>query len=294
MTTTEGSLIQRVQIVRPIGRGAGSEVFLARDPASGRRYALKVVKRDSAEDQKYVDQAIHEYEVVRRLSHPNILKAFDILLRRRWGWFGIREVRTLLEYVDGQVLEQLQPTIPVAVAVLSEVAAAMEHMHERGVCHADLKPNNIVVDWQGGVKVIDFGLAWIRGQNKQRIQGTRGYLAPEQVMHRRVTPKTDIYNFGVLAHRLLTGTMRSQRADGHAIGLSGMTLRDVREMNPEVPERLAALVRACCAEKPQQRPESIGVVRERLRAIAAELGAGPHVIADYMQGLLNRRRRWQT
>ena len=293
MATTEGALIQRVQIVRPIGRGAGSDVFLARDPANGHRYALKVVKRRSADDQKYIDQAVHEYEVARRLNHPNLLKAYDIRRKRRWGFLGICEVNTLLEYVDGQVLEQLQPELPVAVAILVEVARALEHMHGRGVCHADLKPNNVIVDWQGNVKVIDFGLAWLKGQDKQRIQGTRGYLAPEQVLHRRVTPRTDIFNFGVLAHRLLTGTMRSQRADGHAIGLSGMTLRDIRDMNPAVPERLARLVRRCCAEKPEQRPESMEQVRAELEAIAEQLQADRATIADHMQSVLQKRRRWQ-
>ena len=283
--------MRRVEIVRRIGRGAGSEVFLTRDPTNGQRFALKVVVRRSAEDEKYLEQAIHEYQVGRMLEHPNLMKVYELEVKRRF--FRVREVRSLLEYIDGVVLEQIRADVRFGLAVLCEVAAALEHMHQRGICHADLKPNNVLVRWDGRVKVIDFGLAWIRGQDKQRIQGTRGYLAPEQVMQRRVTPKTDIFNFGVLAHRLLTGTMRPQRAEGHSIGLSGTMLRDVRELNPAVPKALAAVVRACCEEKPQRRPESMHVVRAALAEVAEQLGVSPDQIATHMQAIQQDRRRWR-
>jgi serine/threonine protein kinase len=261
------SALDHHQVVGLVGKGAGSQIYRIRDLQTGQDYAMKVTIRRTSDDWKYLLQAQHEYEVARRLDHPNLVKFFDLRLKRRW--FRLREVRTLMEYVEGITLDRLGPVpLPCSVHLLLEVARALEHMHDREVFHADLKATNVMVTRRGAIKVLDFGLAWLKGQEKRRIQGTQGYLAPEQLRHRVVTAKTDLYNFGVLAYRLLGGQLqRRSSGEGHAVGWCGLLLRPLRELNPTVPEELAQLVEQCCAENPSQRPGSCPEVRQRLETI---------------------------
>src|SRR5262245_32917887 len=178
--------LDRFEVLGELGQGAASRILHIRDCESYQHFAMKVVIRRSADEQKFLDQAKHEYEVAQKLDHPSILKVYDIRVIRKW--FREREVRTLLEYVNGETLEQMGKTpMPLLVLVFIEVAQAVASMHRAGVYHADLKPNNIMISRSGQVKVIDFGLAWFRGDRKGRVQGTMGYLAPEQMRDRIVT-----------------------------------------------------------------------------------------------------------
>src|SRR5207247_2879474 len=95
-------------------------------------------------------------------------------------------------------------SVPRLVQIFHRVAAGLYHMHRRGVCHADLKPNNVLLSRAGDVKIIDYGLAWIKNEPKGRVQGTPEYMAPETAKHLIVDEKTDIYNFGATMYRLTT------------------------------------------------------------------------------------------
>src|SRR5262245_23144972 len=143
--------LDRFEVLGELGQGAASRILHIRDCESYQHFAMKVVIRRSADEQKFLDQAKHEFEVARKFDHPSILKVYDIRVIRKW--FREREVRTLLEYVNGETLEQVaNPTLPLLVLVFAEVAAAVNYIHRAGVFHADLKPNNIMVSRSGQVK----------------------------------------------------------------------------------------------------------------------------------------------
>ena len=281
------SALDRFEVLEELGRGAGSRILHIRDPQGLQHYAMKVVVRNSREEQKFLDQAKHEFEVAQKLDHPALVKVYDIRVIRRW--FREREVRTLMEYVHGQTLEQLKsPSVPLLVVVFAEVAGAVSYMHRSDVFHADLKPNNIMVSQSGQVKVIDFGLAWFRGQQKHRIQGTMSYLAPEQMQNRVVTEATDMYNLGVTMHRMLTG---SGAARGEALPGTGHIFNPVvrhaaRDLNPEVSPALSDLVSRCCETKPQKRPASMAALAESLAAIMKAM----KVTLEELPNLLQRPR----
>jgi serine/threonine-protein kinase len=264
--------LEHFEVLEELGQGAASRILHIRDSESMMHYAMKVVIRRTAEEQKFLDQAKHEFDIAQKLDHPSLLKVYDIRLKRRW--FRVREVRTLLEYVNGQTLEQLPNlSVPLLAAIFAEVAQAVSYMHRRDVFHADLKPNNIMVANSGQVKVIDFGLAWERGQAKNRVQGTIGYLAPEQMRDRMVTEATDIYNLGATMYRMLTGRSASgtpAAGSGNFIASQGI-LVPAHELNPKIPFSLDELVSRCCATKPRKRPESMAAVAEDLGAIMQEL-----------------------
>ena len=278
--------LDRFEVLGELGRGAGSRILHIRDPLNLQHFAMKVVVRESRDDQKFLDQAKHEFEVAQKLDHPALIRVHDMRVLRHW--FREHEVRTLMEYVHGQTLEQIKsPSVPLLVLVFAEVASAVSHMHSRDLFHADLKPNNIMVSQSGRVKVIDFGLAWFRGQQKYRVQGTMNYLAPEQVLNRVVTEATDIYNFGVTMHRVLTGPSRGPAPAGGNYIFSQGVLAPARDLNPEVPAALSDLVGRCCEAKPEKRPESMAAVAEAMGKVMATL----QLTADDVQELLQQHRR---
>ena len=283
-TRGQHKALDRFEVMGELGQGAASRILHIRDPESLQHYALKIVIRRTAEEQKFLDQAKHEYEVAQRFDHPALLKIFDIRVIRRW--FREREVRTLLEYVNGKSLEQIEkPPAELLVLVFAEAASAMSHMHQRGVFHADLKPNNILVSQSGQVKVIDFGLAWLRGSNKNRVQGTMGYLAPEQLRDRVVTEATDIYNFGASMYRMFTGrTASGAGSDVNILPKRGIIIH-TEELRPDLPQSLASVIDRCCETKPHKRPQSMYEVGQILNAVAAEL----KVSNDLLPQLLRRR-----
>src|SRR5262249_26340133 len=153
-------------------------------------------------------------------EHPNLVKVYALELQRDW-LFRVKKAHMLIEYVNGKTLDTVKDlSVPRLVQIFEKVAAGLVHMHRLGVCHAALKPNNIMLSKAGDVKIIDFGLAWIKGQPKGRVQGTPEYMAPEQCRNSMVNERTDIYNLGATMYRLLTSrlppsTLASQ--DGMAV-----------------------------------------------------------------------------
>jgi serine/threonine-protein kinase len=275
--------LDRFEVLGELGQGAASRILHIRDSESYQHFAMKVVIRRSADEQKFLDQAKHEFEVARKLDYPSILKIYDMRVIRKW--FREREVRTLLEYVQGKTLEQMMsPSIPLLVLAFNEVASAVSYMHRSGVFHADLKPNNIMVSQSGQIKVIDFGLAWLRGQQKGRVQGTVGYLAPEQVRDRVVTESTDIFNLGATMYRLLTGrTVTGGMSGANAIMTTKAIIAPAHELQPLVPPALSELVSRCCENKPSKRPGSMNEVANALGKICTDLKLNSEDIPDLLR-----------
>ena len=226
------------KIVKPLGSGAGSTIFLIQDTSVKAQYALKVVKKQSTEDDIYINQAQHEFEVTQRLNHPNILKIYDCRIKKRW--FRIESVELLMEYVNGQTLDELSlKDIGQISLIFSQIAGALEHMHRRGVYHGDVKPSNVMVSSEGQVKLIDFGTAWIKGEPKHRVQGTPQYMAPEQVNERTVDDRTDLYNFGATLYRVVTGQYANLEIPGMNLGSVGRKMRKSPiSIRPEIPGTL--------------------------------------------------------
>ena len=145
----------------------------------------------------------------------------------------------------------------------------MTHMHRRGVFHGDLKPANIMLTKTGQVKLIDFGTAWIRGQDKNRVQGTPQYMAPEQAVEKVVNDKTDVYNLGATMYRMFTGqfVQRDIPKPGTERKVTVPT-----KYNPRIPAELSALLVSCLQSDPEKRPAGMFEVHDQLSKIAKQLG----------------------
>ncbi|WP_020472108.1 serine/threonine protein kinase [Zavarzinella formosa] len=271
------SPIGKYQVLSTLGKGAHSIILHIRRQADSREYALKVVNLDSPEDQKFLDQAKHELRVSQMLGHVNLIKVHALELRRNW-MFKVKKAEMLIEYVNGKTMDTVPVGLDRFVPVFGQVVAGLTHMHRRGVFHADLKPNNIMLGKSGGVKIIDYGLAWIKGEKKERVQGTPEYMAPETVKNKIVTERTDIYNLGATMYRVLTlklpPSQMPSEGDSLRIGSKAFSsmLVPVQDLNKAAPKALADLIHRCLSYDPEKRPMRMGEILDELRRIGANMG----------------------
>ena len=259
----------KYRVVNELGEGAGSKIFLISDKtAGGKRYALKIVRKQEPEDEIYIQQAKTEFEASQKLNHPAIAKIYDF--RQKKSWFKVVGCELLMELVDGKSLDEVQaPEIGQLVLIFCQVASALSHMHRRGVFHGDLKPHNIMLSKNGQVKLIDFGTAWVRGQDKSRIQGTPQYMAPEQVTDKEVNDKTDIYNLGATMYRMFTGRFVQQTPPKPG---EERKLTVPNKINPRILADLNLLIISCLQTDPSKRPAGMFEIRDQLSKVAKQMG----------------------
>jgi eukaryotic-like serine/threonine-protein kinase len=272
--------IGRFQILGTLGSGAHSTILHIHRSADGRNYALKVVAIEDKDDQKFLEQAQHEFRVAQMLDHKNLIKVYALELNKDW-LFRIRKVHLLIEYVNGKTLDKCPPLpLPKLVQIFKCVADGLVHMHRRKVYHADLKPNNIMLSRSGDVKILDYGLATIQGEGKNRIQGTPEYIAPEQAKHRMVNERTDIYNFGATMYRMVTVRLPPstlQQDGGLPIDAKTWTrmLKPVSECNPQAPKELCDLIHHCLSFHAANRPERMSEVQSVLDHLEDKMVTSP-------------------
>jgi serine/threonine protein kinase len=270
--------VGKFTILKQLGSGAHSTILHISRQEDGRQYALKVVPIESADDQKFLEQAEHEFRVAQMLDHPNLIKIFGLEKQTNW-LLKVKKVLLLIEYVNGETLDKV-PTLAVKklVPLFVQVAAGLVHMHRRNVLHADLKPGNVMVNHRTGqAKIIDYGLAWIKSESKGRIQGTPEYMAPETIANGFVNEKTDIFNFGATMYRLVTfrlppslmPTPGSVRLNAKTYG---QLLKPVAECNPLAPKELCDVIHRCLEYNADKRPERVSEIQGALDRLADELG----------------------
>ena len=263
-------------IVAKLGEGAHSTLYAVRD-SKGQVMVLKRVVKEGASQQRYLDQALAEYEVAKAVDHPRVRKTIRVIKQR--SLIRVNEVLVLLEMVDGETLEKYRPRHQLEVCTIFDQAAeGLEAMHTAGFVHADIKPNNIMVVPQFGAKLIDFGQSCKAGTVKARIQGTPDYIAPEQVKRQAITERTDVFNLGSSFYWVLTGqhtsTLVSRRKDDVGLKTEDDGKKKVTppaEQNPEIAPALSSLVMDCIQKRPEDRPQSMALVRERLVIAAAQI-----------------------
>ncbi|MDZ4753316.1 MAG: serine/threonine-protein kinase [Phycisphaerae bacterium] len=253
------------RVLKHLGDGAASRVYAVRHPKTKQIWALKhVLLTDTDKDQRFLDQVTQEYEVSAKLDHPAIRKMHE-LCKERIGLFKVGGLGLVMELVDATPLSELpRPPMPQCVDLFLQVAHALQHMHDRGFVHADMKPLNILVDESGTAKIIDLGQACKNGTKKDRVQGTPGYLAVEQAARDEITPQTDVFNFGCTMWWVLLRNQAPQacQADGSTRHQRGSDVPAPRKLDPSIPEDLSVLMMRCLEEKPYQRVKLGWVVRK--------------------------------
>ncbi|MHC4528271.1 MAG: serine/threonine protein kinase, partial [Planctomycetota bacterium] len=221
---------------------------------------------ERAEDSRVFEQVETEYRVARRVDHPYVRKCYK--LKRVRGLFKIKEMLLSMEYFDGQSLEEA-PTLSLVdvLLVLRMVASGLHAMHQRGFVHCDIKPNNILLNKAGSIKIIDLGQSCRIGTTKPRIQGTPDYIAPEQVRRKPLGPKTDVFNLGATMYWSLTGknvpTLIPKKKDGLGL-IIPKNCPAPHEIRKQVPIGVSRLVMDCIKDNPEDRPRNMMMVISRL------------------------------
>lgn len=270
--------IGKFTVLGTLGSGAHSNILHVRRADDDREYALKMVPIDSKEDMKFLEQAKHEFRVGQMLNHPNLVKVYAF--ETESGWFsGPKKAKLLIEYVPGKTMDKLPlQRMAKLIRICERIADGLTHMHKQGVFHADMKPNNLILDRGTRVKVLDYGLAWIKGEPKDRVQGTPEYIAPETVSHKLINERTDIYNLGATMYRLVTlQNPPSWVSPADGLPMTGKVFKDqlkpVKVANPLVPEGFADLIHACLQPNAVKRPERMSEVQGTLDQLADEAAA---------------------
>ncbi len=267
----------KYRLLELIGAGGMGAVYLCEHMLMRRLVALKVLPTDKLDDQSNLERFYREARAVAALDHPNIVRAYDIDLYEKLHFL-------VMEYVDGHSLQEIVARYalerklfdPVRAAhYIAQAAVGMQHAHELGMVHRDIKPGNLLLDRSGVVKVLDMGLA--RFFNKPQdsvtekyddkcVLGTADYLAPEQAETNKVDVRADIYSLGGTLYFMLTG--QTPYPDGTiAAKLVAHRLREpqsVEELRPDVPAGILAVLRKMMAKRAEDRYQQPVDVAEAL------------------------------
>ncbi len=252
-------------IIKRIGNGARSTIYLATDDQDGTVVALKRLIFEKPEDHRVFEQTENEYKVAQRIDHPYVRKCYK--LQKIRSMFRVREMLLSMEHFDGKTLEETTTlSLGDVLLVFRMVATGLNAMHQQGYVHCDIKPNNILINKSGTIKIIDLGQSCRIGTVKSRIQGTPDYIAPEQVRRKTLGPKTDIFNLGATMYWALTGknvpTLIPKRNGLRAVEPAKRLAP--HELKRQLPIGASKLVMDCIKEDPAERPANMMDVISRL------------------------------
>jgi serine/threonine-protein kinase len=257
------------EVLERLGEGARSTIYAVSDPVTKQVYALKHVLRSEPKDIRFIEQMMAEFEVSKQFTHPNLRRTYDLKIIKSM-LVKITEAYLVMELVDGRPLDaRALDSLPDTIDTFIQAANGLKSMHSLGYVHCDIKPNNILRDEKGEVKVIDFGQSCKIGTVKERIQGTPDYIAPEQVDRLPISPQTDVFNLGATLYWALTGKNIPTRYTVSKKGNENSFVLDERiptpqDLNPKVPAGLSNLVMDMVASHPKKRPAGMDAVIQRL------------------------------
>lgn len=269
-----------------LGRGGMAVVYAAFDPGLQRRVAVKALLPELAAEQGMVERFLREARTVASLQHPHVVTVYSV--RSNADAQAI-----VMQYVDGRSLDALlkeQSPLPLHVAgmVLAQVAEGLQHAHDRGVVHRDVKPANVLLDREGRAVVSDFGIA--RRENVPRttatgmVIGTWAYMSPEQRRGEPTTAAADQYAFGVMAFELLSGRLPFT---GTLVQILQSHLYDpppsLRQFRGEVPAEVEALILRMLAKRPEDRLPSLRQAQEALRLLVKDRDKTTQILAALSQ-----------
>jgi serine/threonine-protein kinase len=260
----------RYRVERELGHGGMATVYLAHDVELQRPVAVKLLLEHLAGDEAFRARFVREARLAGRLSHPNVVGVYDA---------GDADGRPyiVMEYVRGTSLAQAGRLAPVRVVELGvQACAGLQHAHDAGLVHRDVKPANLLVRDDGTLKIADFGIARAAESTRHTqagtLLGTAAYLAPEQIAGADATPASDVYSLGAVLYELLTG--RPPHAVASLAELAAQqnegVIEPVRDLEPAVAPEVEAAVMHALAREPRFRPASAADLAQELSTPSVE------------------------
>ncbi len=268
MITKGQKINDRYEIIRSIGEGGMANVYLGYDTILDRNVAIKVLRGDLSNDEKFVRRFQREALSASSLAHPNIVEMYDV--GEDNGLYYI-----VMEYIEGKTLKQLLKkrgtlTLSEAIDIMLQLTDGMAHAHDSYIIHRDLKPQNIMIKDDGQIKITDFGIAMALNSTQltqtNSVMGSVHYLPPEQASGKGCTIKSDIYSMGIIFYELLSGSLPFRGDNAVEIALKHMRdpLPSLREDNPAIPQSIENIIRKATAKNPKNRYEDARTMHEDL------------------------------
>ena len=266
----KGQLIdERYKIIKSIGEGGMANVYLAYDTILEREVAVKILRGDLAEDEKFVRRFQREANSASSLKHPNIVEVYDV--GEDNGKYFI-----VMEYINGKTLKSLIKkrgvlTVEEVVDIMLQLTSAVSCAHDSYIIHRDIKPQNVMILEDGRVKITDFGIAMALNNNEltqtNSVMGSVHYLPPEQANGSGSTIKSDIYSLGILMFELLTGKLPFKGENAVEIAIKQMRepIPSVCEISPDIPQIVENVILKACAKNPKNRYDSAREMYEDLK-----------------------------
>jgi len=266
----------RYLIIRKLGSGGMANVYLAQDQELGRRVAIKILDDRHARDEQFVERFRREAQNAGGLSHPNIVSIYD-----RGDSEGTYYIA--MEHVEGRTLKELivargPSPLGIGIDYTRQILSALRFAHRNGIVHRDIKPHNVIVDGEGRVKVMDFGIARAGAASQMTeagsIIGTAQYLSPEQARGVPVDQTSDLYSTGIVLYELLTGTVPFTGDSPVEIAMKHLSQAPAAPSShrAEIPRDLDYVVLRALAKGPTERYHSAEEMDSDLERIARGIG----------------------
>ena len=266
----KGKLIDnRYIIIRTMGEGGMANVYLAYDTILEREVAVKILRGDLADDEKFVRRFQREANAASSLKHPNIVEMYDV--GEDDGKYFI-----VMEYINGKTLKSLIKkrgalTLEEVMDIMLQLTSAVACAHDSYIIHRDIKPQNVMILEDGRVKITDFGIAMALNSNEltqtNSVMGSVHYLPPEQANGSGSTIKSDIYSLGILMFELLTGKLPFKGENAVEIAIKQMKepIPSIIDINPNIPQSVENIVLRACAKNPKNRYDSAAEMYEDIK-----------------------------
>ena len=282
----------RYEIVKSIGEGGMANVYLANDNILDRKVAVKVLRGDLSADDKFIRRFEREAQSVSNLSHQNIVEVYDVGVEDN-------EHYIVMEYIEGKTLKQLLKkreslTLTEVIDIMTQLTDGMSHAHESYIIHRDIKPQNIMIEDNGLIKITDFGIAMALNATQltqtNSVMGSVHYLPPEQASGKGATIKSDIYSLGILMYELITGNVPFKGDNAVEIALKHMKdkIPSIRKQNPATPQSVENILLKATAKNPRNRYDSVKQMHEDfLHCLEEEHANDKKVVFEYPENDLD-------
>jgi tetratricopeptide (TPR) repeat protein len=266
-----GKTISHYKITEKLGEGGMGEVYLADDTKLKRQVAIKFLPEPLTKDKEIVERFGREAEATAALNHPNIVTIYDVLEEDN-------QLCIVMEYVDGkslrEVINEYNLGLDKIIDVISQISEGLSKAHKAGIVHRDIKPENIIIDQDARVKILDFGLAKLKGVSKLTKEtstlGTIHYMSPEQIQGKELNQTSDIWSLGIVLYELLTGEppFSGEYEQAVSYAILNESLKPV--IDKDKPEELKRIIEKCLTKDPADRYQNAYEIKNDLSFLKGE------------------------
>lgn len=275
-TLKPGDVVEgRYKFIEKIGKGAFGTVLLMEDTVVEERLILKFLNPNVAQDEEMMKRFVHELRYSRKITHKNVIRIYDFLYMR--GNYAISMEYFPSHTLGSEIVNEKPLPLPRAVKYGIDICTGMTIAHQAGIVHRDLKPANILINNEGLLKIVDFGVAAAQKEGDTQLTktgyviGSPKYMAPEQILGKKVDDRADIYSVGVILYEMVTGVPPYSRGDHMSVMYQHVQgkAKTAIEVNPQLPRPLSDLVTKAMSVDKAKRYQSMDELREALEKALA-------------------------